>query len=430
MAALRAMEWIIPDAVPADTQVQVYDTRLEPAWLRRMVKDICPTAPARVEYIGGDFLTEPRPLREDKVALDVQQLRRWGPDGTEAYHLVVHPRPHQAAWLERSRQQLAMEASGTVITVLCVVARELCPLHWDEATLVRALPGTAVLLGDTTMEVHITAIGERPLLRRVPATCRQLPPTAWEAAHLALNRVMLAVSITKRSGPSSLPLGRWLGEPPPAPKPSAMELLRVEYILPPATRAQQAERSLRAALKETARVVQVTAPALPQLRQLQPEHGGMVALLEVPRGDALAWLRGSGRGGLFLRPFWTKDTAKTLERSNFALWWLRGLASEADTVWHTLQQSAGFFGLLAGGPDIAARVTSDADLATMQEQIRFTLKREQLTFRVANREARWWKFGPFTAKEVTDVHTLIAGLGLTLVRGDVRFSAANYTRTR
>ena len=311
----------MPADIPAAAQLRVYDTRLEPTWLARMVRQLCPAGPQQVELIGGDFLTEPRPLRDDVVALDPLRISRWGPGGDGPYHLVVPPRPHQAAWLTRSRQQLAFEATGTVVSVCCIVDRANCPPLWDEEALRRALPSVAALLADATLEVHVTAIGERPPLRRVPASSRQLPPAAWVPAHLASNKVLLVVSVAQRAGPpSSLPLGRWLDAPAPAPAPSALELLRVEYVLPPATRPQQAERSLRAALRKTAEEMKLPAPAAPQLRQLQVEHGGIVGLLEVPRVEARLWLRGSGCGGLFLRPFWTKDTGRDVDRTNFTLW--------------------------------------------------------------------------------------------------------------
>ena len=106
MAALRAAGWELPANLVEDTRVQVYDTRLEPGWLKRQVKEWHPTAPGRVVYIGGDFLTEPRPLRDDATALNVLRLERWGPAEAEAYHLVVLPRPHQAQWLARDGSSL------------------------------------------------------------------------------------------------------------------------------------------------------------------------------------------------------------------------------------------------------------------------------------------------------------------------------------
>ena len=403
VATLRAAGWELPNDAAAEALMRVYDTRLDPNWVRRQLKDLCPMAPGRVVYVGGDLITEPRPLLDDAAALSPRHLERWGPSGGEPCHIVVLPRPHQAQWLARGRQQLPVEAEGTVISVLCIVDRSNCPPQWDGTSLRRALPGASVLLDDPGVAVHITAIGERPPLRRVPAGCRQLPPPTWEDAYLALNRVLLVVSFACHAGPSSLPFGRWLGEPPPAPKPSDMELLRVEYLLPPATRTPQAERTLRAALRDLAKLLAVGAPAGPQLRQVQVEHGGVVALLEVPRDAARRWLWGSGRAGLFLRPFWTADTGRDIARGNFSLWWLRGQAAHADTVWQALHQSAGFFGLLAGGADIAVRASADANLSAMQSKVQFKLDNAKLSFAVANPDARWWRLGPLTAAEVAAV---------------------------
>ena len=131
VAALGAAGWQLPSEVQAELRLQVYDVRLEPGWLRRNVPGFCPTAPGRVEFIGGDFLTEPRPLRDDAKALDVQRLQRWCPEGPEPYHLVVLPRPHRAQWLARGRQQFAFEVAKTVISVLGIVPRDLCPFQWD-----------------------------------------------------------------------------------------------------------------------------------------------------------------------------------------------------------------------------------------------------------------------------------------------------------
>ena len=430
VTALRAAGWMLPATASAEARVRVYDTRLEPDWLRRQVRDFHTTAPGRVVYIGGDLLTEPQPLRDDATALNMLRLERWGPPDTEDYHLIVLPRPHQAQWLARGRQQLAVEAEGTVISVLCIVDRGQCSDQWDAASLRRALPGAAVLLEDLELAVNVTAIGERPPLRRVPAQSRQLPPATWEAAFLALNRVLLVVSFHRRTGPCTLPFGRWLGEPPPAPKPSGLELLRVEYLLPPATRTQQAERTLRAALRDLAALLHVSAPAGPQLRQIQVEHGGVVALLEVPRDAARRWLWGSGRAGLFLRPFWTKDTGADVDRSNFALWWLHGHADQADTVWNALSTEVGFVGLLAGGADIAVRVSAEANLSAMQAQVQFKLANKKLVFAIANPAARWWRLGPLSAAEVAAAPELITALGLHLTRESISFKSANYTRTR
>ena len=58
----------------------------------------------------GDFVSIP--LRTDAEALDPTCLRRWGPEGEDAVHLVVPPQPHQAAWLARAVQQLPLEGAS------------------------------------------------------------------------------------------------------------------------------------------------------------------------------------------------------------------------------------------------------------------------------------------------------------------------------
>ena len=78
----------------------------------------------------GDCLSMPLPV--DAEALDPIRLRRWGPQGADAYHLVVLPRPHQAAWLARAAQQVALEAGGSTISVCCIVDRALCPEQWAQ----------------------------------------------------------------------------------------------------------------------------------------------------------------------------------------------------------------------------------------------------------------------------------------------------------
>ena len=128
------------------------------------------------------------PLRSDAEALDPVRLRRWGPEGSDAYHIVVPPRPHQAAWLSRAAQQVALEADGSTISVCCIVDRALCPDQWSKESMCRALPCVASLLKVAGLAVHITAVGERPPLRRVPASEQRLPPTCWESAHHQLTK--------------------------------------------------------------------------------------------------------------------------------------------------------------------------------------------------------------------------------------------------
>ena len=110
-AKLRAAGWVLPDAVPADYLMWVYDTRLDPQYLRELVPDFGTSMEGTAVVIGGDFIS--KPFREDKEALCPTALRRWGPAGEEAYTLLVQPRPHLAEWFGRGRQQLAVEAAGT-----------------------------------------------------------------------------------------------------------------------------------------------------------------------------------------------------------------------------------------------------------------------------------------------------------------------------
>ena len=370
-----------------------------------------------------------KPLRTDAEALDPTCVRRWGPEGEDAVHLVVPPRPHQAAWLARAVQQLPLEGAGSVLTVCCIVDRAACPEAWGQAAFCNALPCAASLFKSPGLDVGVVAVGECPPLLRVPAQEQCLPPKTWEAARLAQNRVLLLVSVKLAGTGGSGFRARWVRGQPPAPEPSAMELLRVEYLLPPATRAQQAARSLRTALKKVADVVGCSAPVAPQITQLQVEHGGVHCIFAVPRGEGRAWLRGSGCQGVFLRPFWTRDTGRDLQRDQFALHWLRGHGKDAEAIWAALKDEPGFFGLLAGGADVAVRLSCEAVPQRALQKVRFTIKRDEVAFRQANPNARWWRLGPLTQAEVVHVQALIPKFGLSLEGDPVRFGAAGRFRS-
>ena len=73
--SLRAAGWTLPEEVRDDAIIQVYDTRLDPAWSREVVTEVGMGLPASL--IGGDFLTAPSV--DDKTALDQTRLMRWGP---------------------------------------------------------------------------------------------------------------------------------------------------------------------------------------------------------------------------------------------------------------------------------------------------------------------------------------------------------------
>ena len=131
----------------------------------------------------------------------------------------------------------------------------------------------------------------------------------------------------------SVPLtGRWVRGPLPDPEPSELELLRVEFLVPPATSVRNAQRDLTTALRKVAEAVQLPSSPPHQLRQVQLAHGAAYALLGVPRGQALQWLRGSGCGGLYLRPFWTASTRRAVAREDFSLLWLRGRIADGPRL--------------------------------------------------------------------------------------------------
>ena len=427
VGSLRAAGWSLPPELGKDVLLRVYDTRVDEAYLRDLALEALPAGPPDVLFVGGDFMSTSRCL--DAEALDPTGLKRWGPQGASGYHLLIPPRPHQGEWLRRACDQLPLEAPGSVVTVCCIADRGLCPEAWDADAVRRALPGLAPVLALPEVDVRVAAVGERPPLRRVPASTQQLPPPVWETARLALSRVMLLVTLARR-GPGTTPFGaRWIRGRPPAREPSGLEVLRVEYLLPPATKASAAERTMKAAIRKVAEAMGCSPPAPPQFSMVQTEHGGVVCLLGVPRSEARAWLRGSGLSGAFLRPFWTKDTGPEVQRDKFALQWLRGQAGEAERVWAALRDEPGFYGLLAGGPDIAVRLSPEADSARALQRVRFALKKVDLGFRSAKPGAKWWRLGPLTQAEAANVRLLIGSLGLRLEGDQVRFAAAGHFRS-
>ena len=106
----------------------------------------------------------------------------------------------------------------------------------------------------------------------------------------------------------------------------------------------------------------VLPAAGPLLRNLQPTHGGVLAIMAVPRAEARSWLRGSGCGGVYLRPFWTAETGRAVQRDAFRLLWVRGRLADGPRLWEAIKDMPGVFGLLPAEKDLAVRVTEDADL--------------------------------------------------------------------
>ena len=76
-------------------------------------------------------------------------------------------------------------------------------------------------------------------------------------------------------------------------------------------------------------------------------EGMAVGLLGVPRDQALQWLRGSGHGNVFLRPFWTDQTGLAVARTNFHLLWVRGQLQHGSKIWEATHAEPRVYGLLA-----------------------------------------------------------------------------------
>ena len=174
---LQAAGWELPAGVAPEEHVRVYDTRIEQHWLHQMVLEAFPGAPSNMKLVGGDFLT--RPFLTDTEALNPCRLRRWGPEGIGPYHLVVPPRPHQGAWLERAVQQLPLEDPESAITVCCILDRAACPDAWTREALCQSLPCCAPVVKAPNVQVRAAAEGKCPPLLRVPANGKQLPPPKW-----------------------------------------------------------------------------------------------------------------------------------------------------------------------------------------------------------------------------------------------------------
>ena len=82
----------------------------------------------------------------------------------------------------------------------------------------------------------------------------------------------------------------------------------------------------------------------------------------------------------------------------------------------------GGFGLVADGKDLAVRVTQEANLESLQSQLRFVLDNQGAQFRRAEPGLRWWRLGPLSDAELWRVKTLIAQTGLQLVRAELRMA--------
>ena len=424
---LRAAGWKLPPELADDHLLRVYDARLESGWMAQVLPEMGLNA-GKVFIIGGDLLTAPH--KDDAAAMQVRQLVRWGPDDATPYHLVVPPRPHVEKLLLRAQTQLPLECPRSWVSVAVIVPRESCPESWTLAGMRRALPQAIPVLEDPSLEVRVVAIGERAHVVRVPADVKELPPPRWESGLLARDRVLVFINFRQHVGADRPPPSAfWLrGPPPPVPR-EELELLRLEYVLPPATKAESGERALRAAVRKVSMLLGLAAGPPLQLRQVQPAHGVMYALLGVPPATARRWLWCSGHGGLFVRPFWTAATSAALARDKFELVWVKGTLDSASRLWDALNAIPGFFGLFADGKDLAIRVAPGTDRAALQTQVDFVLC-APTTLKASVPGVRWWMLAPVREDELWRLQELIASTGLRPARAEFRLAEWGYFRKK
>ena len=153
----------------------------------------------------------------------------------------------------------------------------------------RMVPQIVPLLEAKGLEVQVHVVGERAPLLRVPAKDRRVfPPTTWEKALLPVDRVLVAVVVKRAQSGQGLRSVSAVRGDLPEPAHDGLELLRLEYVLPPATKQAGAERAMQTALRKLAEAMQLPLLPGPQmLRQVVVQHGSVLANLAVPRAQAL-----------------------------------------------------------------------------------------------------------------------------------------------
>ena len=78
--------------------------------------------------------------------------------------------------MQRAHRQVGVEAMAAWVSVALVVPREKVPETLTVEAVRRAVPAVGTVLDDATLEVAVAAIGERPVLNRLPAGEKKLPP--------------------------------------------------------------------------------------------------------------------------------------------------------------------------------------------------------------------------------------------------------------
>jgi len=416
---LRECGWKIPVEEAADSMVRVYDTRVEPGWLAAVAAEAGGPAVVGLKQliIGGDFLT--KPYKNDTEALGGRT--RWGLD--KAVHLLVPPRPHLAVWLQRVQKQVAVEAAGTVVTLVLLLPR------WggDDRTpeeVWRKVPGVEALLGDEGLEIWGTVVGERPQMRRVPSGGPwELPPREWEVERLESEKMMVLLSLRRRQdgGTKQRAIVELIRGDIPRRRPTEAEMLLVALEMPPAMKAEVGTRKLRAAIRKLMQDTESGDFTGAELRQMRVQSGGLLtAVVTVPSAKALQWMQFSGRDGLYIRPLWTAVTGEALRRDRFRLLWARGKREEGPKIWERLRGVKGIVGLTVEGNDVAVRVGIEAAWDMVTPAIDLALHGSGVLLRSAVPGAKWWRLGPLSDVEMGGAKGKLAEMGLVVV-GEVRW---------
>lgn len=403
---LRRGGWTLPADVPADTLLRLYDTRVDPAALQQLATEV---ASLPVVTVGGDFLTAPA-VSERRALAPV--AARWG--RLQPTHLVVPPREHLSRWAKVVARQLQLESEGTLLTVCVRVKRADLADTWPSA--LRALPAELRAAADATdVRTQLSAVGWRVPLLRIPASCRTLPPPEWERGWLPRDSVLLLCTMQRVEAGSGGGCFRWIGNPAPEPTTDdGLELMWAEMALAPATKEKTGRQLLEKALRHTASALGYAVA--PLVRSTRFPHEAVQALVGVPRAQATRWMRGSGCGGLFVRPYYTDRTQPSLHRDLFRpLDVPRVLPRGAAAVWEALQNQEGFAGLATSGKHLRVRVLRDADARPMMATLQAAAGED---LAVVDAEAgrlpgrRWWVVRALHEHELHAADELVQAFGL------------------
>ena len=106
----------------------------------------------------------------------------------------------------------------------------------------------------------------------------------------------------------------------------------MEAIIELGLRKDAAECATRAGLKKLATEMQLPVPPVSGSQRFETMEGLGWAFYGVPRDQAVQWLKGSGCGGVYLRPFWHAGTGAAVARG-FGLVWARGQLPRGAQIW-------------------------------------------------------------------------------------------------